>query len=122
MARFRHPDGTTVEQRYNAPLSLDFSASSCPTEVLQRSFEESGFLQHQPNETFLPFEEWRTRRFGNMPPVVLSHNVDTMLKSESTETASLRHEEEAPLENNVTGIPIGAGQSVRSPHRLVRTT
>ncbi|KAL8453612.1 hypothetical protein Emed_000747 [Eimeria media] len=104
--QFRHPDGTIVEQRYSAPLGLDFSASTPPPKVLQRSFEESGFLQHQPTETFLTFEEWRSCRFGNMPPVVLSSNADKVLECKSTETASLEHEEAAPLEDYIVGTPI----------------
>ncbi|KAL8435340.1 hypothetical protein Efla_006970 [Eimeria flavescens] len=90
----RHPDGTIVEHLYSAPLTLDFSASSRPTEVVQRSFEEAGFLQHQPEETILSFEEWRSRRFGNMPPVVVSSATgSTVAESDPTEGFPLQQNE-----------------------------
>lgn len=86
----RYPDGTVVEQLYSVPLSLELSASSYPVEVRQYSFEETGFLQNQPAESVLPFDEWRSCRFGNMPPAIILDSTETAAKHQPSETLALR--------------------------------
>lgn len=81
----RHPDGTILEQLYSVPLNLELSASNCPAEVKQCSFEETGFLQHQPTESVMTFEEWRQRRFGNMRPTVIMDSAEEMLQCSPAE-------------------------------------
>ncbi|CDI75400.1 hypothetical protein, conserved [Eimeria praecox] len=76
----RYPDGTIVEQLYSVPLNLELASPNCPTQVTQCSFEETGFLQHQPTESVMPFEEWRRSRFGNMRPTVILDSVPEPLK------------------------------------------
>ncbi|CDI80893.1 hypothetical protein, conserved [Eimeria acervulina] len=80
VATCRYPDGTIVEQLYSVPLNLELAASNCPTQVTQCSFEETGFLQHQPTESVMPFEEWRRSRFGNMRPTVILDTVGEALE------------------------------------------
>ena len=94
----RYSDGTIVEQLYSVPLTLELASSRCPAEVTQHSFEETGFLQHQPTETVLPFEEWRCGRFGNMRPAVVLHSVEMAAKCMPTESLSRENEAHGLLE------------------------
>lgn len=57
------------------PFNMEMTESGSPKDVTQLSFEEGGFLQHQPIESIIPFEEWRCSRFGNMRPAVI---IDSM--------------------------------------------
>ncbi|OEH76387.1 ojoplano variant related protein [Cyclospora cayetanensis] len=88
----RYPDGTIDEQLYSVPLTLEFSESCCPSEVTQFSFDETGFMQHQPTKTVLSFDEWRSSRFGNMRPTVNVGGLRKAVKCEDNECIAAESE------------------------------